>query len=364
MFAITVVMPCYNRSYDLKRILEAYDAQDFNAPFELIAVDDASTDETFEIITSYTPNRYTLRAIRQPTNLGPAAARNRGIALASAPLILFVGDDILPSPSLVRGHVEAHLQYPHQGVAILGHVRWADDLPQNTLMKHIDGVGAQQFSYYYLKSGQEYDYRHFYTANISLKRDLLLAEPTWFDTNFPHAAFEDVELAYRLTKHGLRIIYQAHLTAQHYHYHTIRTFARRQYHSGLMAWRLMRKHPRTASDILRLRPLLFALLQYCRRKKVIHLQPEEAEELALRLASFYEWCSHLLLDTLYIRVLDYFYYKGLLEKPFNSDNNSPAWHFVHAATTHSFLTTTIKWFVRESIKRSLPYPADIVNAIR
>lgn len=43
---ITVIMPCYNREYDLRRVLEAYDQQDTGIPFELIAVDDASTDDT------------------------------------------------------------------------------------------------------------------------------------------------------------------------------------------------------------------------------------------------------------------------------------------------------------------------------
>ncbi len=363
MPAISIIMPCYNRSCDLRRVLEAYDTQDSEIPFELIAVDDASTDETFDILNSYTPSRYTLRAIRQPTNLGPAAARNCGIALASAPLILFVGDDILPSPSFVRGHVEAHSRFPQQGVAILGHVRWADDLPQNTLMKHVDGVGAQQFSYYYLQSGMEYDYRHFYTANISLKRDLLHVESTWFDTSFPHAAFEDVEFAYRLVKHGLRIVYQAHLTAQHYHYHTVRSFARRQYRSGLMAWRLICKHPRTARDVLRIRPLVLALLGHCRRAKATCQDPEEAEELALRLAGFYEWHPHALLDTLYMRVLDYFFYKGVLEGIFYSFNTSRIWHFMHVALTYSFLVTTMLWFIQESSKQFLPFPHDIANTI-
>ena len=67
-------------------------------------------------------------------------------------------------------------------------------------MRHVDGPGAQQFSYHYMVDGAEYDFRHFYTSNVSLRRDLLDREPEGFSTEFPAAAFEDAELAYRLSR--------------------------------------------------------------------------------------------------------------------------------------------------------------------
>jgi len=353
---ISIIMPCYNRGHELTRVLRAYDAQDFGRPFELIAIDDGSTDNTLQVLQSYRPTQYTLRAERQPTNQGPAAARNRGLALAQSPLILFVGDDILPSPSFVRRHVEAHRERPDPHVAILGHIKWADDLPQNTLMKHIDGIGAQQFSYHYLQSGQEYDYRHFYTANISLKRALLLSEPVWFDTSFPYAAFEDVELAYRLAKRGLRIIYLKHLTCQHYHYHTIWSFARRQYQAGRMAWHLIRKHPPTARHILRLRPLMNALLTSRKLSRTSErTEPESVEETALHLASFYEWSPNPLLDTLYLNVLDYFYCKGILQEL--TGNHFPQrWPSAHEALVRHHLIPALQRFIQRALALKIPLP--------
>ncbi len=90
---------------------------------------------------------------RLEKNCGPAAARNHGIERAKSPLILIVGDDISPDRKMVWGHVVAHKQYPQQNIAILGKVVWPSNIPINTLMKHIDGIGAQQFSYHYLKMG-------------------------------------------------------------------------------------------------------------------------------------------------------------------------------------------------------------------
>src|SRR4051794_12311019 len=102
MSAISIVMPCHNRVHDLHRVLAAYDKQTSAESFELIAVDDASTDSTYDLLRSYQAQKYTLRVERLDRNQGPASARNRGIALARSPLVLFVGDDILPQHSFVQ----------------------------------------------------------------------------------------------------------------------------------------------------------------------------------------------------------------------------------------------------------------------
>ncbi len=316
--AITLIMPCYNRAHDLKRALEAYDRQSTREPFELIAVDDCSKDETYQVLTSYQPRHYLLRVERQEKNAGPASARNRAIPLVRSPLVAFVGDDILPDEDFVQGHLDAHQRYPDRGVAILGKVQWPEDMPCNTLMTHIDGIGAEQFSYHYLVDGQEYDFRHLYTANISLKTEFLRSIDRWFDTDFTHAAFEDVELAYRLSKMGLKIIYQSAIGASHYHYHTLWTFFERQYKSGLMAVVLVRKH--FELNHLMRTPLLQVLGLFLRPWLLFREFSEEkkswAEALAYRLASHYEWDSYAWLDWWYVFLLRYAYFTGVLDGVF------------------------------------------------
>lgn len=314
MPALSIIMPCYNRGHDLIRALQAYDCQKTTEQFELIAVDDASTDSTAEVLNRYHPEHYQLRVEHQPRNQGPASARNKGLALAQAPLVLFVGDDILPHPDLVRGHLIAHRRHADPGVVILGKVRWPDDLPVNTLMAHIDGPGAEQFSYYYFRDGQEYDFRHFYTANISLKREFLMAEKRWFDTDFNYAAFEDVELSYRLSRRSQRIIYYAALEGYHYHPHNIWTFSTRQYRAGLMARVLIRKHPALRSLIMgkswELRALRWRLQAWL--KPAVAGVGKQLEEEVLHLGSSHEWTPHPELMAFYLKVLNYFYYKGLI----------------------------------------------------
>ena len=125
MPAISVIMPCYNRAHDLIRTLQAYDRQNSSESFELIAVDDASTDRTYEVLTSYRPSRYTLRVERMEVNQGQGAARNRVIPSITSPLALFVGDDMIPTQDFIKGHLTAHRHYPSPDIAILGRVEWS-----------------------------------------------------------------------------------------------------------------------------------------------------------------------------------------------------------------------------------------------
>jgi glycosyltransferase involved in cell wall biosynthesis len=90
MPAIAVVMPVFNRATVVGRAIESVLRQDFE-DFELIVVDDASTDGTPERIAEIADPRLTL--LRQDANAGGNAARNRGILTATAPIVAFLDSD-------------------------------------------------------------------------------------------------------------------------------------------------------------------------------------------------------------------------------------------------------------------------------
>lgn len=320
--AISVIMPCYNRAHDLIRTLEAFDRQTGTQPFELIAVDDCSTDRTQEVLGAYRPSRYKLTALRQEVNQGPAAARNRGLEQATGRVILFVGDDILPDPYLVEGHLAAHRYYAQPETGILGQVVWANDMPVNTVMEHIQGIGAQQFSYYYLKDNQVYDFRHFYTANVSLKRDFLLSEKCLFDPSMRF--FEDGELSYRLTKRGFRIIYSELPVGYHYHYHTVRSFADRQFQAGLGAMLFVGKHPQVRGLITgnawNLKTSLWRLRSAI-KKLPDDFAPDMENHILQNLGAF-EWTSHPKLDSFFMAAFSYFFAKGMIVGTFGENSTA------------------------------------------
>ena len=90
---VSVIIPTYNRGWILKEAIDSVLAQDFT-DFELVVVDDGSTDDTKKILDDYKSD---LIVIRQ-SNKGVSAARNRGIGAASGGLIAFLDSDDLWLP--------------------------------------------------------------------------------------------------------------------------------------------------------------------------------------------------------------------------------------------------------------------------
>jgi glycosyltransferase involved in cell wall biosynthesis len=90
---VSVVIPTYNRSEMLREAVDSVLAQEFRE-FELIVVDDGSTDNTPRVLEAYGDD---IRYFRQD-NKGVSAARNRGIDLASGTLIAFLDSDDLWLP--------------------------------------------------------------------------------------------------------------------------------------------------------------------------------------------------------------------------------------------------------------------------
>lgn len=88
--AIAVVMPVFNREAVVGRAIQSVLAQDF-LDFELIVVDDGSTDNTLAVVQSFDDPRLTF--LRLLANAGGNAARNRGIEAATSPLIAFLDSD-------------------------------------------------------------------------------------------------------------------------------------------------------------------------------------------------------------------------------------------------------------------------------
>jgi glycosyltransferase involved in cell wall biosynthesis len=98
---VSVIIPTYNRAWVLREAIDSVLAQEFK-DFELIVVDDGSTDNTGEILDSYEQDILVLRQ----SNKGVSAARNRGIAAAAGRLIAFLDSDDLWLPRKLSSQVD------------------------------------------------------------------------------------------------------------------------------------------------------------------------------------------------------------------------------------------------------------------
>jgi glycosyltransferase involved in cell wall biosynthesis len=98
---VSVIIPTYNRGWIIKEAIDSVLAQDYRE-FELIVVDDGSTDDTDDILNSY---RGDIMVFRQE-NQGVSAARNRGLAEASGRFIAFLDSDDLWLPQKLFRQIE------------------------------------------------------------------------------------------------------------------------------------------------------------------------------------------------------------------------------------------------------------------
>ena len=106
MPAISVVLATYNRADRLRVCLDALDRQTCPLDdYEVVVVDDGSSDRTRELLESYRP-RYRFRPIHQ-SNTGQPRALNRGVESAQGRFCLLLDDDIIAHPDLVREHLAA-----------------------------------------------------------------------------------------------------------------------------------------------------------------------------------------------------------------------------------------------------------------
>jgi GT2 family glycosyltransferase/glycosyltransferase involved in cell wall biosynthesis len=240
---ISVIIPTYNRADALDRCLSGYQRQSLpQQQWEIIVVDDGSTYDVLGLVERHAP-QLPIRLETSGLNAGPARARNRGIELSAAELVLFTGDDILPEPEFLAEHLRAHGKHPQEAVGVLGYTSWHRDIEVTPLMEYMTAEGGQQFNYDMLTPNRFAPFADFYASNVSVKRSLLVAHEEMFSNLFPYAAFEDTEFALRMARRGFRLWYHPRARAGHLHPMTDRQAFERQYRVGRMLVTYSVLHP-------------------------------------------------------------------------------------------------------------------------
>jgi glycosyltransferase involved in cell wall biosynthesis len=237
---ISAVLCTYNRAPLLAKALGALSAQTLGQEqFEVVLIDDGSSDDTPELVSRFAP-LMNLRYTRQP-NSGLAAAKNHGICLSRAPIVVFIDDDDVLDSRALEQHWRSHEQDDRVETAILGYTGLGYEPSRSPLMRYATDVGCQLFSYRPLTDGQELDFTYFWGGRSSCKRELLLKHGL-FDPVFRFGA-EDIELAYRLRSAGLRVRYNAQAISTMIRTLTVDDFVRRCVLQGRSNWVFHQRHP-------------------------------------------------------------------------------------------------------------------------
>jgi GT2 family glycosyltransferase len=192
MTDISIVVPTRNRAARLAALLASVQDQEA-PPFEVIVVDNASTDRTLAVVGEADADLDAhIRAIHLPQPLGPAVARNRGWRAAHGELVVFTDDDVVARPGWLAAIAAAHELDPE--AVIQGRTepdpREIHKLAAFSRSQRATGPGPW-----------------FQTCNIAYPR-ALLERLGGFDESFWEAAGEDTDLGWRAIEAGARVIYE------------------------------------------------------------------------------------------------------------------------------------------------------------
>lgn len=203
---ISVLIATYERPALLRSCLAAFAEQTLDrAEYEVVVVDDGSENDDVAAVLEEAAAKVPLTWLRI-AHAGRSAAKNHAVLLARAPIVLFFDDDDRPAPDYLARHLAGHDARPDETVAILGHTDWAPELPRTPLMRYVTDVDRLMFAYERLAHGQELDWRGFWEGRISCKRSFLTRHGL-HDQRLDYSI--DIELAWRLMPHGLRVVYDA-----------------------------------------------------------------------------------------------------------------------------------------------------------
>jgi glycosyltransferase involved in cell wall biosynthesis len=194
---VSVVVPAYNDAPILRQCMARLAAQTLApAAYEIVVVDDGSTDDTPRVISEAASGRVRVRCVRFDRNRGRSAARNAAIRAAGAPLVVFVDSDVLVLPDFLQRHMEIHRSAASpvvgRGPVIV--------IPSPEIPARTPRIGISPA---YLDTG-----------NASVPRQVLV-EAGLFDEGFRVYGWEDFDLGLRIKARGIPKVFSPSALAYH-----------------------------------------------------------------------------------------------------------------------------------------------------
>lgn len=227
----SIIIPVYNSAKTIPQVLRAVLSQNCSEPFEVIAVDDGSTDDTAQIVRSFENVRYIHQA-----NCGPAAARNAGAHASRGEVLFFTDSDCIPHPDWIE-RILPHLS-ESKVAAIAGSYGVANPssllavcIHKEILYRH--GFRLKKYS------------RAFGSYNVAIRRKVF-EDIGGYNTRYRHASGEDNDLSYRILQGGYRIFFEPQAKVDHFHPTRLGKYLGEQYRHGYWRARMYLDHPHMA----------------------------------------------------------------------------------------------------------------------
>ena len=221
----SIIIPTYRREDSLERVLAALAVQVYPpALMDVLVICDDSPGGTAAMVRSR-KLPFNVRVFEQ-NHQGPAAARNLGIKHARGPFVLFLDDDVVPTPCLMAEHARAHGEA--RDLAVIGPL--LPPLRQRSPWIRYEAESLEK-QYQAMEQGLwDPTPRQFYTGNVSVRLEHL-RRVGGFDPAFKRA--EDVELAFRLERLGIKFVFQRSAAATHIASRPFKSWLKNAYEYGV-----------------------------------------------------------------------------------------------------------------------------------
>lgn len=204
----SIIIPTYNRLPILQKCLRALEIQTFDPQivtnYEIVVVDDGSTDGTIEWLKTSTAELPHVKVYEQ-AHQGASAARNLGVEKAQGDTIIFIDSDLVVTPIFLQSHADALLQ-GQQG------------LGNDKLFTYGAVINTANFENPTAEPYKVTDFSNAYfaTGNVAIARHYLI-EVGLFDLGFSLYGWEDLELGVRLKNLGIKMIKCPAAVGYHWH---------------------------------------------------------------------------------------------------------------------------------------------------
>lgn len=187
---ISVIISAYNDAELIERLLKKIFQTSFS-DFEVIVVDDASTDSTPEVV-----KKFPIRYFRNQENRGVAYTRNRAAREARGEILLSFDSDVLPDFDALS-EVDLFFRENPEAVALTGFQGTGKENPHFfAKYKYL-----RDYAYWYLERDPTSFY-YFRPAIGAIKRDVFLQLGGYDDKKYKDPSVEDLEFSYRLARVG------------------------------------------------------------------------------------------------------------------------------------------------------------------
>ena len=222
---ISIVIPVHNEKQRLDRCLAALRGQSVQPELEIVVVDDGSTDGGVDYL-----ERSGVRVVRQ-VNQGPAAARNTGAASARGDIILFIDADCVADANWLR-----EMLRPFEDSEVVA-VKGAYRTRQRGLVARFVQIEFEH-RYRRLRNSRRVDFLASYS--VGFRRRYFL-EIGGFRADL--IMNEDVELAYRISHSGGKMVFNRNAAVYHEHPETLRSYFLIKFWRGYWRAVVYKKYP-------------------------------------------------------------------------------------------------------------------------